>query len=228
MDEHLSEEEVMVTTQVPCTTKKNEGIVPPIVADEDIFFRDIDYRVSRTDLDIGFTLSTRFDTASKVSFMKESLIPIETIESINYVSVKYFGLNRSLLVVKRMVKLDIIIDGDMQRNIEVFIVPDTTMHCPIMLGRQAFARFEFRLTRPIDNAVSEIFNIEIDSSANVCEALQVNNKLPLDTQDRVKQLFEVNYFNASRPAKPKVDMTLELQLQKRKPFNFALSRLSFF
>lgn len=110
VDEPDSAEEVMVTTQVLSDVKE---VVTPVVADEgDTFFRDVDYRVSRSDLDCRFTLSTRFDTASKVSFVKESLIPISAIERLGNERVSYYGLNRSPLVVKGSVKLDIDIDSD--------------------------------------------------------------------------------------------------------------------
>lgn len=97
-------------------------------------------------------------------------------------------------MVKGVVKWNININGIILREIDVLIVPDMTMRCPIVLGRQTIAWFGFRLTKPtaetVDKAISEIFNIDPDVNVITDEFPQISDQVSFEVQDRVMQLFE--------------------------------------
>lgn len=211
INENLSEEDIMIV-QMSKKSQNLETVIPTENEDDnETFFRNVEYRVSRSDLNISFSLPTpTMDTASKVSFIKESCIPFKAIESVVKVKYHYYGLNRSPLIIKGLVRLDINIDGNIQREVEVFVVPNMTKYCSIVLGRQAITRFGFRLTKPndelIDEAIDEILNIDSDL-LNADKLPQINDQVSYDIQGQIRQLFKNHYINPSRSNKPKIDET---------------------
>lgn len=203
----------------------------------DEFRRKIKYEVDQNDFGIAFELflETQLDSGSPISFIKESLIPKFIIEKIENNSLMFTGINESALKIIGMVRMKITIGTIKKNNVIMYVVPDKTMLCQVVLGRDLMREFEFKLLEPeaaiaLNNVISEIMNIEVSSSNavnKVSDSLAIGFDVPDDSKIAFKNLFEKKYLMPERPQEPVVKMKLTLNLREHTPFHFGPRRLSF-
>jgi len=92
--------------------------------EEETFFRDVDYEISYPDISQKFRLRTLMDTGSKISFIKESLIPRKQVESSDKLRENYHGINNSPLRVIGYIRLNVTIGNETVNDLMVLVVPD--------------------------------------------------------------------------------------------------------
>lgn len=177
-----------------------------------------------------FEVNSQIDTASPISLIKAQFVPpSQRLESRNE---RYEGINGSALKVQGTTAAKITFENVSASKINLRIVPDNTMRCDVLLGRDAIKMLGLRLTkRPLEetleHVVNEILSIETDEpdSSNVGE-FKINPDLPYVMRSKFLESFQSDYVQAERPTEPKVRAELELHTKDKQPFHFAPSRLS--
>ncbi|XP_018406278.1 PREDICTED: uncharacterized protein LOC108782494 [Cyphomyrmex costatus] len=196
---------------------------------EGAFFEYIDYEISQPKIGQKIRLNTLMDTGSKISFVKESIVPRDAIQLLDKFSGNYYGINHSLLQVVGYVKLNITFKDETIDDQTVLVVPDTTMTSPVILGRDTLKRFGLRLRKMESQAIDDLLNVEISDSRDIAlDSLNVSTEIPCDVQLNLRELFKSEYIEPKRPSIPRVDMELKLYLSDNKPFHFNPRRMSAF
>lgn len=198
------------------------------VEEKETFFKNVDYEISCSVINQKIRLNTLMDIGSKISFIKESLVPEETVEPFDKPSENYHGINHSPLRVIGHIRLNITLDNETINDLTVLVVPDATMKSSVVLGRNVLKRFDLDLRKLESQAIDDIFNIEISDPRDTSDSLNVNIKIPREIQSNLRKLFKFEYVEPVRPDTPKVEMELKLNLTEEKPFHFNPRRVSFF
>lgn len=195
--------------------------------EEETFFREVDYEISHSENKHKIRLTTLMDTGSKISFIKESLVPKESVESIGELSQSYHGINRSPLRISGHIRLNITLEKETINDFTVLVVPDATMVSAIVLGRDVLKKFGLGLRKIEAQAIDDILNVDIsDPRDSISKTLSINPEAPVEVQSRLRKIFESHYVGSERPKYPRVDMELKLNLTDEKAFYFNPRRLS--
>ena len=196
---------------------------------EETFFKNVDYVINYANTSRKLRLNTLMDTGSKVSFVKDSLVPREAIELFDQSPGNFRGINHSPLQIIGYVRLSITLDNETKDNVTILVVPDTTMVSPIVLGRDIMKKFGLSLKKSETQAINDILNVEISNPVDViADSLNINTAVSREIHSDLRELFMSEYVNIERPNTPKVDMELQLHLTDEKPFHFNPRRLSVF
>jgi len=89
--------------------------------EEETFLRDVDYEISRPDINQKFRLRTLMDTGSKISFIKESFIPRKQVELSDKLHETYHGINNSPLHIIGYVRLNVTINNETVNDLIVLL-----------------------------------------------------------------------------------------------------------
>lgn len=191
------------------------------------FFKDVDYEINCSDTNHKIRLNTLMDSGSKVSFIKESFVLKEAVESFGTPPGNYHGINRSPLRIIGYIRLNITIDNETKNNITTLVVPDTTMVNPVVLGRDVLKKFGLGLRKLEIQVIDELLNVEIDNPHDtVLDSLCINPEIPREAQVSLRELFTSEYVEPARSISSKVDMELKLSLTNETPFHFNPRRVS--
>jgi len=145
---------------------------------KETFFRDIEYEISRSGINQKFRLNILMDTGSKISFVKESIIPKEALESSDQFTENFHGINHSLLHVIGYIRLNVTLDSETQNDLTMLVVPDTTIVSPIVLGCDIMRKFGLYLKKVQAQAMDDILNIEIsDLRDSIIDFLNIDTKI---------------------------------------------------
>jgi len=201
------------------------------------FRRKISYEVCQNDIGIAceLQLETQLDSGSPISFIKESLIPKIVIENTENSSQTFTGINESALEIVGVVQMNIAIGTIKKNNVMMYVVPDKTMCCQVILDRDLMKELEFKLLDPegmiaLNNTICKIMNIEVSNTSlanEIIDSLAIGSGIPDDSKVALRDIFEKKYLMPERPQEPMVKMKLTLNLREHTPFHFNLRRLSF-
>jgi len=207
------------------------------VQQNDDFRRKMRYEVREENIGIAFELQleTQLDSGSPISFIKESLIPKIVIKEIENNSKSFAGINGSALEIKGVVRMNINTGTTKRNNVMLYIVPDKTMRCQVIMGRDLMKDFEFKLMEPerikaLDDTISEIMNIEINNSNvmdEMMDSLNIGSQITEHDKVAFKNIIKEKYVLPERPQEPMIKMKLKLKLREHTPFHFSPRRLSF-
>lgn len=190
-------------------------------------------------------ISAVIDTGSPVSLIKQALIPIVTEISEPTVSSGIVGINGSELVILGDVFVDITpLDSQFPINVKLNVVPDTTIKCDCLLGRNFLSHpnvifnidngnFEIEFKRPDIVPFNEILSLEIVSEQTELD-IDIEMTLPHNVKTDVRNIFYKNYlsdnncdhklnYNAVIPSSE-----IEIELKDSNVFYFNPRRLSYY
>jgi len=193
----------------------------------DEFLETIELRISRDNLEYSHEFVSQLDTASPVSLIKSKFIPSSlTIENTDN---GYVGLNGSTLQVLGRVEARIARGSSSADGVILRVVPDNTMKCDVLLGRDAIRSLGIvEIKREVNrkDATSEILNIDLGmSEGDEADKLKINPAVSNVTRDKfVRQFCEV-YLQAEKPFEPKVKAEMKLHVKDKQSFHFAPGRL---
>lgn len=218
--------------------KKFGGQISNITEKEqrsDEFRRKIRFETCANNINIVSELDTQLDSGSPISFIKESLIPKFIIECVESNSRKFTGINESALEIVGVVRMNITAGMARSDNVMLYVVPDKTMQCQAILGRDLMKILGFKLTEPegivaLDNAIHEIMSIEVNSSRaedEIFDSLAIGVEASNCDKIMLKDIFRTKYLLAERPEEAKFKMKLSLNLRQHTPFHFNPRRLSY-
>jgi hypothetical protein len=164
------------------------------------------------------------DTGSSISLLAENLIPSH-VKLEPYVSdVNFEGGNESKLTVLGTLRQKLLI-GDCEIILNFYVVPNSTMKCSCLLGRDFVSHRDLEISfdnlnvqvkkrLPVKNAetfANDIFHIDVVSD---------NDSFVLD--------IKKHYFDPVRPDEPVTQLEMELVVKPNvQPFYFNPRRLSF-
>lgn len=190
-------------------------------------------------------ISAVIDTGSPVSLIKQALIPIVTEISEPTVSSGIVGINGSELVILGDVFVDITpLDSQFPINVKLNVVPDTTIKCDCLLGRNFLSHpnvifnidngnFEIEFKRLDIVPFNEILSLEIVSEQTELD-IDIEMTLPHNVKTDVRNIFYKNYlsdnncdhklnYNAVIPSSE-----IEIELKDSNVFYFNPRRLSYY
>lgn len=133
-----------------------------------------------------------------------------------------------MLITSGVVTVNVSMDN-VEREIELFVVSDSTMRNSVVLGRDALKKLNLglRALPPSEAAVMrEIFNIDVSEDVRV-SSLEINPDIDFKTQKALRKLFFTDYQSPERPENPKVQAQLCLRLTNQEPIYFSPRRMSF-
>ena len=224
----LSKKEIGNVNKQP--PKEEIGNVESL-SEENEFQRNITYQITKDNINYVLCLSSLLDTGSPISFVKDQFVK-KLVENLDHkVSDKFYGINRSKLIIKGTLTATVTLDGQTKENLLLYVVPDDTMAACVVLGRDVLSQFRLRLTnddvREESEAVNAIMNINVKSSTdNEADLLDINAEIPDSGKDRLKEIFLENYVKPERPEIPETKAELKLTLNNTQPFYFQPRRLS--
>jgi len=174
-----------------------------------------------------FSTTSRLDTGCPISLIKEQLVRRELVEAPTPNWQRYYGMNKSKILIRGTVILNVTLEGD-TRKLILGVVSDDAMSTPVLLGRDALARFGYKLTKSLiyDKAVSEILNIEINRPIGA-EQLRINLDIPIPVCAKFKEIYVKHYKEPNRPSDPKVKAEAHIILKTNQPIQFGPRRLAY-
>jgi transposase InsO family protein len=180
------------------------------------------------------------DTGSPISLLAENLIPSH-VKLEPYVSdVNFEGVNESKLTVLGTLQQKLLI-GDCEIILNFYVVPNSTMKCSCLLGRDFVSHRDLEISfdnlnvqvkkrLPAKNAetfANDIFHIDVVSD-NDSFVLDIDSKVPYELRVRVQDIMKKHYFEPVRPDEPVTQLEMELVVKPNvQPFYFNPRRLSF-
>jgi len=196
-----------------------------IIPEDHDFRRDIIYEISYADSNFVLHLSTLFDTRSPVSFIKEQFVKQYDTNDISQLQNNFCGINRSKLIIKDIIKADIILDRVRKANVPLLVVPDNTMSSCVLLGRDVLKLFQLRLMNDIASEqaieISAIMNIDYScSDTNILNICTINEQIPAWVKTELTKLFNEYYISPIRPDVPEVKAELKLTMNNPQSFHF--------
>ena len=198
----------------------------------DAFLRKVAYEFQIDSEVFSAVLPTRLDIGSPISFIKQKYVNPNVIKEIDEreYECEYSGINDSKLKIFGSVKVKATI-GRINRDVSLFVVDDNTMKLPVILGRDSFEKFGFKLVESdkcISESVQDILNIDVDAiNALETECPKINGEVSVQDQQKLKTLFLEEYVIPERPGKPQVEAELKISLKEHKPYQFGPRRLSY-
>ncbi|XP_046740532.1 uncharacterized protein LOC124407965 [Diprion similis] len=190
------------------------------------------YKIAEFDVKVGKSrclLDTLLDTGSPISLIKQQVVLNVNIDTTDIELNQYVGLNNSNLEIRGKIRANVRFDGLNCEDIDLRVVPDSTMKTSIILGREVLKKLNLELKTPAEleeEVVQEPFNIETCSiDVNVAESILINPGISREIQSAVRRLLTTDYLSPERPIEPQVQGEISLTLTSDKPLYF--SRLAF-
>ena len=121
-----------------------------------------------------------------------------------YEGCRYSGINDNELVRLGMINSNVTLDN-IERKIQLIVVPNNTMRSSVVLGRDALKVFNLGLMTLPEveaRATKEIFYIDVRID-NLTDLLEINSEVGHENQTKLKQLFLSEYWFPELPEFPK-------------------------
>ncbi|KAK2578337.1 hypothetical protein KPH14_000880, partial [Odynerus spinipes] len=206
------------------TTSRDVSYVAPSQAEEDEFHPTVTVSLGGNNGNTVIRLVASIDSGSPISFVKKSLIPSKFVEEAPDSS-RFLGINNSIVQIYGNAKVTIVIE-QATYDVVLRVVDDGTMRSSLVLGRD-FMKLA-KLTLNISEGIKEIMNIEAATeNEEPFSQMVINNDLPLEVQERTRNLFVKSYLEPVRPEVPRVENVTKLKMIDEKPFRYAPRRLSY-
>lgn len=185
------------------------------------------------------------DTGSPVSLLRQNVVPSWLPPQNPPMTPGLVGINGSELVVLDQMFLDILPpDDNCPINISINIVPDNTIKCDLLLGRNFLSHPRVVMTIDSGSFVidfkrsdivpfDEILSIEIGQDFNKSSeiSLQIEESLPSHVKNKVKDIITSSYLNNSSLLSELITgdpPELKIELKDSSVFYFNPRRLSYF
>ena len=221
------------TTTAVSNSKKPEGQISSVAVTrecENEYRHQAEVQIRTDIIDCKFFVDSQLDSGCPISLIKERLIPLNLIKQ--YENECYEGINGSVLEIKGIIEAKIFVMDATSENVVLRVVPEYTMKCDALLGRDALKKLGLTIVKQlkkheVENITPDILNIEVNVVVNekVVE-LNVNQNLPIAIKNQVIDHFQSNYLLPERPAQPKIKAELKLNVENKQPFHYAPSRLT--
>jgi len=215
----------------PRTSERTEAAVQISLVEQEQgdneFLEAIELRISRDNLEYSQKFVSQLDTASPISLIKSKFI-------LSNLTVKdtgsgYVGLNGSALQILGQVEAKIIRGSSSADEVILRVVPDHTMRCDVLLGRDAIRSLNIITIKPDVNrkdATSEILNIDLSiSGGDEADKLKINPAVSNNTRDKFVWQFRETYLQAEKPLESKVKTEMKLHVKDKQHFHFAQGRI---
>lgn len=194
------------------------------------YLKQVEIQINANGLDCKFIVNSQLDTACPISLIKDKFVPPGSISQLE--SEHYEGLNGSVLKIKGGVIAKISLENAMTENAMMRVVPDHTMRCDVLIGRDILKKLDLMITKrsnekDIESIANEILNIEVnDEDSNDIDTLKINPNLSYAIRNKIKEKINTDYLQAEKPLEPKVKAELKLHIKEKQPFHYAPNRLS--
>jgi len=129
-------------------------------------FLEVGVKISASDLEYNREFVSQLDTASPISLIKLKFIPSNLITQ--NTDNRYKGLNGSALEILGQIEAEITKAGSNANKIKLRVVPNYTMKCDIILGRDAIRSLDIVTIKRDEKREYEMPEIlSIDSSVKL-------------------------------------------------------------
>ena len=191
----------------------------------------------------NYTHTGLVDSGSPINLVKMSKVTANEIQPIERENFQLKGINSSMLKIVGHIDRDIIIDGIQIRS-RFYVVPNETMSCNILFGRELLSNPQLQFViegeelkakgvNPIARLLPEVYgilNIEYGSDQSNIPNLEIGPQVNVEIKKKLYQIFENKYFK-KQDEKTLLDFPEELKMKIRlkedKPFKFNPRRLSY-
>lgn len=200
--------------------------------------------------DTLYNMTALVDSGSNNSLIKKCKLPSNFKFNVNSFQNNICGINESKLIVLGNFKTKIFINSKMY-DIEFLVVPDTTMHMSVLLGRKFLLSNGLRCLRffngceikldakpSVDTDDEFLLHNIVGNVDELCAMMDSDeNDLDLDIGDSNEtkncsnlfiEIFRENYLERSKPIEPVYKHKSEIRLKENKFFNSTPQRLSYF
>jgi len=185
------------------------------------------------------------DTGSPVSLLRKNIVPLWSPPQVPpTLSSGLVGINGSELIVLDQMFVDILPPNDDHPiNVNINIVPDSTIKCDLLLGRNFLSHprvvltinsgsFEIDFKRSDIVPFDEILSIESSQDYKSNELnLNIEETLPCHVKSEIENIVASFYLNNSSPPSELITCDppeLKIELKDSSIFHFNPRRLSFF
>jgi len=182
------------------------------------------------------------DTGSPISLIREQLLPKHTDIVTNPINSGIVGINGSELIILNQIYVDIFQpDISDPLNIRLNIVPNDTIKCDCLLGRDFLShprvifgvsngRFEVEIKRTDIISFNEILNLDILNMKNDSIDLKLDHTLPEHIKVNMNNIYKQFYLDkvGEQDYEPLVSEPLEIVLKSQDVFSFQPRRLSYY
>lgn len=189
-----------------------------------------------------FDILAIIDTGSPVSLLKNKIFPSDPVPSIEPCNSGIVGINGSELVILNQLYADIfMVDNDNPIHVKFNIVPDNTIQCDCLLGRNFLSnprviiniidsKFEIAIKRDDIIPFNEILNLDIHSMPTNEIDLNIDSTIPDYIIDSLYNIYNNFYLSSTLDQKHcQTDSDpLEIVLKIHDVFYFQPWRLSYF
>ena len=192
-----------------------------------------------------YNVVAMIDSGSPISLIKEDFVPLRARKPIVENSNAYYGINGSKLNVSALFPTNCSV-GDVPMNLIFHIVPEETMNCAALLGRDFMSSphisVSFKETAIVskrdcipatdgkqNDAPNEILLIDCDvSKATNSQNLNINPQVSHSISEKLTNLFTEEYVNNKcTDPDPKSDVEMVISLKHDQPISFRPRRLAF-
>lgn len=183
------------------------------------------------------------DTGSPVSLIKQKIVPSWSPPLSSPIVSGLVGINGSELIVLDQMFIDIFSpDDDCPINVKVNIVPDSTIKCDLLLGRNFLSHprvvltinsgsFEIDFKRSDIVPFDEILSIDSGQDSKVSGInLNIEESLPSNVKSEIEDIVTHSYLDNDSTLQSKIIEPPELviELKDSSVFHFNPRRLSYF
>ncbi|XP_011873545.1 PREDICTED: uncharacterized protein LOC105565169, partial [Vollenhovia emeryi] len=213
--------------------KESQGEISNVIVSRECdneYRKRAEVQISVDELECKFIADLQLDTACPISLIKTRFIPPSLITRVK--SEHYEGINGSALEVQGIVKANIRIENAIAKDVILRIVPERTMKCDALVGRDALKKLGLTMNKQpqeceAKNIANEILSIDVSETvSNAIDMLDIGPDLPYAVRCQVKEKFQTKYLQAERPTEPKIKAELKLSIKDKQPFHHAPSRLT--
>ncbi|XP_076547015.1 uncharacterized protein LOC143305818 [Osmia lignaria lignaria] len=190
------------------------------------------YTVDAT-LDAVGKVDAVLDTGSPVSFLTKTLIKPNVVIRPHNNTVQFGGVKRSKINILRRLK-QIISVADCEIEVDFYVIPENTMSCTCLLGRDFITndnieitlgktvRIQRKLKTGNDNypvsGILKIDAIEDDPPKNI----KIDEKVDWESRNKIENIMNECYVEPERPESPVTKLEMELVLKpNHQPFYYA-------
>lgn len=223
---------------------ENAASVVQAISPNDPYLVTLAYRVAdASGSKCKYSLMAMIDSGSPISLIKDNFVPAHIRMSI-IKQQSFFGINGAKLEVLGTFE-DVVEINDIELKMNFFVVPNTTITCAALLGRN-LSNFtssplieitmgeKFSVSRADSRTVDssdfskQIFHISyVDRPLSIAEAININPQIDFKIKERVEKLYNNENIIDTGIASPQKEIEMNINLTHDRPISFRPRRLSF-
>lgn len=223
---------------------ENAASVVQAISPNDPYLVTLAYRVAdASGSKCKYSLMAMIDSGSPISLIKDNFVPAHIRMPI-IKQQSFFGINGAKLEVLGTFE-DVVEINDIELKMNFFVVPNTTITCAALLGRN-LSNFtssplieitmggKFSVSRADSRTVDssdfskQIFHISyVDRPLSIAEAININPQIDFKIKERVEKLYNNENIIDTGIASPQKEIEMNINLTHDRPISFRPRRLSF-